>query len=921
MSKKYLITIVFTLLSIISYPQQKKSLSHNDYDLWKRISNVNISERGNVIVSEVEVTTKRGDGYIEIYNVNKGTKSRFINGYESKIKKDEAFIFFKQKPLYETIRSEKKKGLKDEKLSKDSWYIFDVRRDKIYDSIQNVKSYAITEKAPYKIVVESIFKKDETKDSVDKKKTKASNILLVYDLKTKKKDTIYDVKEYKLAEKANQFYYTIKKGKKKSRDNGVFKYDLITGGRTLIDSTQYLYSNLSTDKLGKQLAFHAVKDSVAEDSLKYALHYFNGRDLKKIKIKQSQKEISQYKTALFADKGDRLFFYIKDISRHKKDTTLLDEEIPEVDVWNWKDKLIQPEQKSKIKSLKEKSFLVSYDIDKGKYVILEDDAVENLRFDKRKEPQFLIGEDEKPYGYERSWDSPWVKDFYSVNIATGQKKLLIKKGGEDPIISPDQKHVVYYDRYKKNWYAIELASGKTYDLTSKVNVSFYNEDHDEPSLPWSYGYAGFDKNGNVLLRDKYDLWSISLKTYKITRLTKDGRENEITYNTLKLDEENPSLATYIGKELLLVGYNHKTKTDGVYGLNKGKKVEKLKLGEYHLRGFKKAKNKDVFVWNAQNFTTYPDVQLTTDLFKTTKKITNVNPQQTEFKWGTAELFKWKAYDGKELEGIVYKPENFDETKKYPLITYFYDRNSDNLTIYSSPRPSASIVNPAYLVSNDYIMFVPNIVYNLDGKPGESAYNCIVSGVEALEQKGYIDTNNIGIQGQSWGGYQVAYLITKTNKFKAAMAGAPVSNMTSAYGGIRWQSGLSREFQYEKTQSRIGKNLWEGFDLYIENSPLFKIPNIQTPLLMMHNDNDGAVPYYQGIEMFMGMRRLQKPVWLLVYNNEAHNLRKVKNKQDLSIRMMQFFDHYLKGEPAPKWMTKGVPRVDKGINHGYDLERE
>ncbi len=301
------------------------------------------------------------------------------------------------------------------------------------------------------------------------------------------------------------------------------------------------------------------------------------------------------------------------------------------------------------------------------------------------------------------------------------------------------------------------------------------------------------------------------------------------------------------------------------------------------------------------------------------RLTEANPQQKDFKWGSSEPFTWKAYDGTELEGIIYKPENFDPEKKYPMIAYFYEKRSDNLNSYFSPQPSASIVNMSYLVSNDYVVFVPDIVYK-EGKPGESAYNCIVSGVEAVEELDYVDPENLAIQGQSWGGYQVAYLVTRTNKFKAAMAGAPVSNMTSAYGGIRWGSGLSRAFQYEKTQSRIGKNLWEGLDLYLENSPLFGIPNIETPLLIMHNDADGAVPYYQGIEMFMGMRRLNKPAWLLVYNDEAHNLRKMKNRQDLSIRMMQFFDHYLKGEPAPYWMTEGVPAIMKGKDLQYDLDR-
>ena len=253
-----------------------------------------------------------------------------------------------------------------------------------------------------------------------------------------------------------------------------------------------------------------------------------------------------------------------------------------------------------------------------------------------------------------------------------------------------------------------------------------------------------------------------------------------------------------------------------------------------------------------------------------------------------------------------------------MITYFYEKRSETLHNYYSPQPSASTVNMAYLASNGYLVFVPDIVYK-DGHPGESAYNCILSGVEAMEQKGFVDSQKMALQGQSWGGYQTAYLITRTNKFAAAMAGAPVANMTSAYGGIRWESGLNRAFQYERSQTRIGKNLWEGFDLYIENSPLFAAPKVETPLLMMHNDADGAVPYYQGIEFFMGLRRLNKPVWLLVYNNEGHNLRKMKNKQDLSIRMMQFFDYYLKDAPAPEWMTEGVPITDKGLDYGYELD--
>jgi len=280
-----------------------------------------------------------------------------------------------------------------------------------------------------------------------------------------------------------------------------------------------------------------------------------------------------------------------------------------------------------------------------------------------------------------------------------------------------------------------------------------------------------------------------------------------------------------------------------------------------------------------------------------------------------EHVKWTSFDGGELRGLLYKPENFDPAKKYPMIVYFYEKYSNEINSHYVPSPSRSIINFPYYNSNGYIVFVPDINYRT-GEPGRSAYDDIMSGTMAMTQLSYIDADRMGIQGQSWGGYQVAYLVTQTGLFKAAMAGAPVSNMTSAYGGIRWESGMVRQFQYEHGQSRLGANLWENRDLYIENSPIFYANRITTPLLIMSNDNDGAVPYYQGIELITAMRRLQKPAWLLCYNGDEHNLTKRPNRQDLSIRMSQFFDYYLKAAPIPSWMEKGLPATVKGKELRY-----
>jgi len=266
------------------------------------------------------------------------------------------------------------------------------------------------------------------------------------------------------------------------------------------------------------------------------------------------------------------------------------------------------------------------------------------------------------------------------------------------------------------------------------------------------------------------------------------------------------------------------------------------------------------------------------------------------------------------QGILYKPENFDPNKKYPMIAYFYETVSDGLYRYQAPAPTPSRLNIPFFVSRGYLVLAPDIHYKT-GQPAQDAFNYIVSGVRHVVKMGIADSTRLGIQGQSWGGIQVAQLITMTPLFKAAWAGAPVANMTSAYGGIRWGTGLNRQFQYEKTQSRIGATLWERQDLYIKNSPLFALPKVKTPLVIMHNDADDAVPWYQGIELFTGLRRLQKPVWMLNYNGEAHNLVERKNRKDIQIREQQFFDWLLKDAPQAKWLKEGVPAVMKGRDWG------
>jgi dipeptidyl aminopeptidase/acylaminoacyl peptidase len=341
------------------------------------------------------------------------------------------------------------------------------------------------------------------------------------------------------------------------------------------------------------------------------------------------------------------------------------------------------------------------------------------------------------------------------------------------------------------------------------------------------------------------------------------------------------------------------------------------MGDERFGRPRKAEEADTLLLTRETFETFPDLWSSDPDFTQLDRLSDANPQQPDYTWGTTKLIEWKSVHGETLQGFLALPDDFDPSRKYPMMVYFYERNSDNLHQHVAPEPFRSIINRTFYCSRGYVVFVPDSPYR-DGYPGESAMNSVMPGITHLINKGFIDEKKIGVQGHSWGGYQIAYMVTRTNLFAAAEGGAPVSNMTSAYGGIRWGSGLSRMFQYEKTQSRIGGTLWDAQQRYIENSPIFWADKIETPLMMMHNDEDGAVPWYQGIELFVALRRLGKPAWLVNYNGEPHNLTKWENKKDWALRMQQFFDHYLIDAPAPKWLAEGRPAIDKGKDLGLDL---
>lgn len=924
----------------ISIAQQKRSLTHADYDGWESLSSEKITKNGQFV--GYQISPQEGDGRLEVFLFKTPAQKVIIpRGTSFSFTPDDQFAVGKITAQKDSVRVLKLKKKKAEDMPKDSLFILNLATRKV-EKLPRVKSFAIpTEKGSWIAIhfEKELPKKDAPKDStatnktdstakVEKPKKTDGTKLLVRSLDGAKTWEFERVKSYSFAPNGDFLQYTLAE-EEKADNAAVYLLNLTSGESKLIHEKMTTYSNLVFSPQSAKLAFIATDDSLKAKKPTHTLYIYDVKkgelttQIEKSALKLENSRISPDGSLRFSEDESRLFFGVaKDYVdyAYESDTTILDEERVSLDIWGWQEAEIQPMQLKNKSQEERKTYLATLNLLDFSISQLGTPEVENVMMENKITKDFALAWTDAPYRRSYSWDIQIGSDLYAVDFKTGSKTLIEKNVSGSPRLSPEGKYAYWYDARDSSWVAYEFESKAKINLTKGISVPFYDEIHDSPSLPSSYGSEGWlAGDAAILINDRYDIWKIDPKnpTSAVSLTLGEGRKKQITFRREQLKADETS---FDPKEpLILSAFNEVNKDNGFFtSTYEGKSVPKqLLMSSHRYLGLRKAEEANQVIVRRSTYQENPDIYLTDLTFKTLTKASNLNPQQAGIKWGSVELVSYLANDGTPLQGLLFKPEGFDLTKKYPMMVYFYERNSETLHNYRAPAPSRSTINIPYFVSNDYLVFVPDIKYDL-GLPGPSAYDCIIPGVQAVIAKGGVDTENMAIQGQSWGGYQVAYLITRTNMFKAAGAGAPVVNMTSAYGGIRWGTGMSRMFQYEQTQSRIGGTLWEKPMYYLENSPLFTMDRVQTPVLIMHNDADGAVPWYQGIEMFMALKRLNKPAWLLQYNGEDHNLVQRKNAKDLSIRLSQFFDHYLKGAPAPLWMTEGLPAVEKGKTLKYEL---
>lgn len=903
---------------------QKKPLDHQVYDSWQRIGERTLSADGNWAVFTIDV--QEGDGTLVLQSLRSDYRREIPRGYGAVISYNNRYLIYKIKPYYAALKEARNKKKKPEEMPKDSVGIVELGKDSTI-KYANVRSFRMPaeEEGWVALFFESADKAVESGET--------PSDLWVVQLATGARLILPRIAEFQVAKSGGKLVAEQVKNNKDSLSKTAvllvsmpaMKVDTILRGAN--DLKKFTFSSN-----GRQLAFVAERDARPKELVKYfRLYHFDQRTDTATAIADRNTPgmklgmtISEFAELRFSESGNRLFFGTAPIVP-AKDTTTPEAEQVKVDIWHYNDDYLQTQQLYELKRSQERSYTAVYHFDRGRLVQLGSPEVASLYIPKDADSPWAYATSDYGKRIPFQWTAATKKDIYRIDMLTGQRQLIkadLNGNFVASSVSPKGSALVWYDadlRQYQSWDGVKVRT-----ITRSIPHVLYDELHDMPGPAFPYGMAGWlSGDTSVLIYDRYDTWKVSISASAAAKnVTIVGRAQKENYRFISLDADQE----YIPQQgSLCWRYQQQERRDAGIAIaewENGKlRFVKRQAGSFAYGLPIKAQRAFVIAYTKERYERSPDLHVWEPGFSPSaqgaeRRISWINPQQQQFNWGTATLYRYKALDGKPAQGILYRPEDFDPAKKYPVIFYFYETHTETLHNYIPPSPTGSRLNISFYVSRGYIVFSPDIYYKT-GYPAKSCYNYVVSAANSLAKLPYVDARNMAIQGQSWGGIQVAQLVTMTSLFKAAWAGAPVANMTSAYGGIRWESGINRQFQYEVSQSRIGATLWERPDLYIANSPLFHLPKVKTPMVIMANDADGAVPWYQGIELFTGLRRLGKQVWMLNYNGEAHNLRERKNQKDISIRQQQFFDWLLKGDKPARWLTEGVPALNKGRDWGLD----
>lgn len=900
-----LLTFLFLSQSLTA---QQKTLTLDDYDRWSHITGTELSNNGEWMAYGLQ--PNGGDDTLYVKSLTGDLVYEFPIAEDAEFSDDSRWVAFTSTPDEETREQLSDRG----EPVPETAHLLNLETGEEH-TVERVSDMEFSEDGRFW----AVHREKPEDDDSDHEGTD----LILRDLQDGAVMNIGNVSEYAFNNRSDRLAYLVDASDRTG--NGIYLRNLENGSLTALDSDSSLYTGLAWDgddaprdewnTKGRKLA---VLKGHEVDSLEFRVNkllaFENlGGQVEKTVLDPSARDdfpeglvISEFRTPSWSENGS---FLILGLNEQEQVLEADRDTLPNVDVFHWKDDRIQTVQEQQAFWDRQFTWVATFNPGSSEFTRLTDEDLRDLNISSHN--RYMVGRDEEPYISDINWGvSP--ADLYRVDLATGERTMFAELVKRPMGYSPDGRYYLYQQVTEQDTALMvyDLENDEKTNISAAAPVSFMDVEHPYPHENPPYGEAGWTEDGDhVIVNHKYDLWMLALDGSEAVNITQGvGEQEQIIFRYETLDEEERYIDT--SEPMLLEAFGEWTKKDGFYRLSVGDEPQPLRYEDAAFGDVEKARDADRVILTRETFVEFPDYHMTDTDFSDLERITDANPQQSEYGWGRRVLVEYENSRGEKLQGTLTLPAGYEEGDEVPMIVYFYEQMSDRHHQYSMPvyddRPHMSTY-----ASNGYAVLMPDNVYQT-GRPGTSSLDCITSATQRVIDLGIADPDRIGLQGHSWGGYQSSYILTQTDMFATVVTGAPPTNLTSFYNNIYGSSGTNHHGIMEIGQVRMGRGVtpWSDREAYNRENPMYHAPDIEVPFMILHGTEDGAVDWMQGLEFYNAARRLGKEVVLLSYPGAGHHLGREANQKDFLVRMKQWFDHYVKGEPAPEWIQEGIPYLDK-----------
>jgi dipeptidyl aminopeptidase/acylaminoacyl peptidase len=870
------------------------ALSIDEFERWRTIRSVGISDDGRWVSYAYE--RRRTDDTLFVRELDSGRVLVVPRGTRPEFSDDGRWIAYFVSPTVREI----------ERLERDRRPVplraelRDLRSGDVVAHWENVQSLRFAKGARLLAV---------RKTKADPRASHEGADMILRHLAAGVEELVGSVADYAFNEPGTHLAWTISSAS--SDGNGVYLLDLATGARALLDGARAEYVRMSWDEDGTALAVLRGGERDGFEEKEHALVAFTGIGGRGAPVRHvldpaqtaafpADTVISERGTLTWSADRGRVFFGLK-AQREKPDSAAAAAPRADVDIWHWADERIQSVQMVRANADRNQTYRAAFDLAQGRMVRLADETMATVQL--ARAGRWAIGSDDR--GHVHDWQ-PSRTDYYRVDTQTGQRTRFLEAHDRTLGLSPDGRHFLYWKDGHVWTYVLD--DDRHLNLTAAAPVSFVNAEWDYHGEPPPYGVTGFTSDGRaVILTHRYDLWLQPLDGRAATSLTQGrGERDAIRFRYVRLDPDERTID--LARPVLLSAFGDRDKRSGFYRLQRGR-LEQLVYDDVFHGTPQKARNADRLLFTIERFDVFPDLHWSRGSLADATRLTDANPQQSEYRWGRRILFDFETPAGVPLQGTLAVPDDWQPGVRLPMLVNFYEKNSQNLHRYPVPR-YASSPQFAGFVSNNYLVMQPDIHFST-GPSHSHMLEAVEAAVRKVVELGYADPDRVGLHGHSYSGQGSAFIATQSRAFAAIVAGAAATNLVSDFNQLWKSSGTSQHRYNIHGQGRFGTSPYDDLELYRSQSAVYNARTMDTPLLLLHGTDDGSVEWLQGVEFYNALRFNGKEVVLLSYPGEGHGLRRFENQKDFLVRMQQFFDHHLRGLPAPDWYERGVPFLEKG----------